>query len=97
MSAAWADPHWAETLGGRFAVGYRALREGDRLLIRSESGDTRLLDVHAAPVEVDEPDTLAAMEARLLAASPSLAEATSERRTVSDEMRQQLIELGYVE
>ena len=97
MSAAWADPHWAETIGGRFAVGYRSLREGDRLLIRNESGATRLLDVSATPVEVDEPDTLAEMEARLLASSPALADAPSEGRAVSEEMRQQLIELGYVE
>ena len=97
MSAAWADPYWAEQLGGRFAVGYRSLREGDRLLIRAESGVTQLLDVSAAPVEIDEPETLVAMEARLLASSPSLDEATSEGRTVSDEMRQQLSELGYIE
>lgn len=98
ISAAWADPYWAEQLGGRFSVGYRSLREGDRLLIRAESGATRLLDVSgAAAVEVIEPERAAAMEITLLAVSPDLAEFAGTPRTVSDEMREQLQVLGYVE
>lgn len=98
LSTAWADPYWAEHVGGRFSVGYRSLRQGDRLLVRAESGATRLLDVSGAvAVEVTEPERTAAMEATLLAASPDLAEFAGTPRTVSDEMRAQLQALGYVE
>ncbi|MFT5680588.1 MAG: arylsulfatase A-like enzyme [Myxococcota bacterium] len=98
ISAAWADPYWAAELGGRFAVGYRSLRQADRLLIRAESGASRLLDVSGpVAIEVVEPERSAEMEAMLLAASPDLAEFAGAPRTVSDEMREQLRVLGYVE
>jgi arylsulfatase A-like enzyme len=98
ISAAWADPYWAEQIGGRYAVGYRAIRQEDRLLIRAETGAIRLLDVSGdVPVEVVEPDRAKQMEAALLAGSPALSDFAGTPRTVSGEMREQLRALGYVE
>ena len=101
VSACWADPVWAQQLGGRFVHDQWMLRDGPLALV--DIGDNSLLfNVLDDPMMLKDlssaqPDAVRRLRALLAQQRPPTTDRTSERPTLSPGTIEAMQQLGYLD
>ena len=98
-AAAWPDPYWARSVGGRFALGHRMFRQGSELAVIRSDDTVSLFDLDSDPRALQDraaerPERVAEL---VELARPTFVDGPSAAAaTLAPETLEALEELGYI-